>query len=160
MRTSFTKLLSFGTLAVLILSMMAATFLERLQGTPAAFRLVYHNPVFFALWAILAAAGLYRLFSPKPRPGFFTRLLHVSFVVILLGALTTFLWGRSGEIHLRTGEPLSAYELEDGRLMKLPFTLELKQFRVRFALKNSLQLSICEIKAFIAFFGTPISISE
>ena len=51
---------------------------------------------------------------------------------ILLGALVTFLWGRSGEIHLRNGAPSSEYVLEDGRKAELPFSMELKQFRMEF----------------------------
>jgi hypothetical protein len=46
------KYLSFGALAALIVMMMAATVVEKLQGTPSAFRLVYHNPVFMVLWAL------------------------------------------------------------------------------------------------------------
>lgn len=132
MKKPFVKYLAFGSLAVLIVMMMAATILERLQGTDQAFRLVYHNPLFIAIWAVLAVSGLCWLLNRKVQKHFFTLMLHASFAVILLGALVTFLWGRSGEIHLRSGEPSSVYELEDGRTVELPFSLELKQFRMEF----------------------------
>ena len=40
------KYLSFGAAAVLIAMMMAATVVERLQGTPVAFQWFYHSPLF------------------------------------------------------------------------------------------------------------------
>lgn len=132
MKKPIVKYLAYGSLAVLIVLMMAATILERLQGTDAAFRVIYHNPLFIALWAVLAVSGLCWLLIRKVQKHFFTMLLHLSFAVILLGALVTFLWGRSGEIHLRNGAPSSEYVLEDGRKAELPFSLELKQFRMEF----------------------------
>ena len=65
------KYLSFGAASVLIAMMMAATVVERLHGTPVAFQWFYHSPLFIALWAVAAIAGLIYLVmagTPK-RPG-------------------------------------------------------------------------------------------
>ena len=82
--------LSIGTLAALILAMMAATILEKLGGSPLAFSWVYHNPLFFALWAVLSVTGLC-LVVPRTRRHWWTMLLHVAFVLILLGAFLSHL---------------------------------------------------------------------
>ena len=98
------KYLSFGAAAVLIAMMMAATVVERLQGTPVAFQWFYHSPLFILLWAVAAIAGLIYLVMAGTPKRLWTMGLHIGLVVILAGALVTFLFGTSGSIHLREGE--------------------------------------------------------
>ena len=124
------KYLSFGSLAVLIVMMVAATVLERLHGTDFAFRHFYHSPVFIALWGITAVCGLCWLISRGTIKRFFVFLLHFAFVLILAGALVTHLFGISGGISLRTGEECAVVELEDGTSLDLPFTLRLDEFSI------------------------------
>ena len=126
------KYLSFGSLAALIVMMMAATVLERLRGTDFAFQWFYHNPVFIALWAVAAVCGLCWLVSQGVTKRFFTFLLHFAFVVILAGALVTHLSGISGELHFRTGETVDSFEMEDGSQHQLPFSLRLDEFAVEY----------------------------
>lgn len=126
------KYLSFGSLAALIVMMMAATVLERLRGTDFAFQWFYHNPVFIALWAVAAVCGLCWLVSQGVTKRFFTFLLHFAFVVILAGALVTHLTGISGELHFRTGETVGSFEMEDGSQRQLPFSLRLDEFAVEY----------------------------
>lgn len=126
------KYLSFGSLAALIVMMMAATVLERLRGTDFAFLWFYHNPVFIALWAVAAVCGLCWLVSQGVTKRFFTFLLHFAFVVILAGALVTHLTGISGELHFRTGETADSFEMEDGSQRQLPFSLRLDEFAVEY----------------------------
>jgi ABC-type transport system involved in cytochrome c biogenesis permease subunit/uncharacterized membrane protein len=122
------KYFSYGSLAVLIVVMAAATVLERLHGTEFALRWFYHSPVFIALWAVLAVSGMYWLISRGGARHPFTFLMHVSFVLILAGALVTHLTGLSGAISLRTGEDSGTVELEDGMEMTMPFSLRLDEF--------------------------------
>lgn len=124
------KYLSFGSLVALILMMAAATVVERLRGTDMAFRWFYHSPVFIALWTVAAVCGIYWLVSRGAVRRPFTFLLHVSFVLILAGAMVTHLTGISGEISLRTGEESGTIELEDGTTMTLPFSLRLDEFAI------------------------------
>lgn len=126
------KYLSFGSLAAIILAMMAATILERLHGTEFAFRWVYHNPLFIALWGVTAICGMFWLVSQGAFKRFFTFLLHVALVVILAGALVTHLAGTSGEISLRTGESSDRLVLDDGTERTLPFSLQLDEFAVEY----------------------------
>ena len=57
--------------------------------------------------------------------------LHVSLLVILLGALITSLTSRRGTLHLRQGVPVSQYTEAGHTLRPLPCTLRLDSFVVR-----------------------------
>jgi ResB-like family. len=126
------KYLSFGLLAVLIVAMMAATILEKIHGTPFAFRWIYHNPLFIVLWAVVAIAGLIYLFKYGTSKKVFTMCLHLAFVLILAGALVTHLFGESGSIHLRQDMTEDHFELDDGGTAKLPFSIRLDKFDIDF----------------------------
>ena len=124
------KYLSYGTSAVLIVMMMAATVVEKLQGTPMAFQWFYHSPLFLILWAVAAIAGLIYLILSETPKRVFTMVLHIGLAVILAGAMVTHLFGESGEIHLREGESTSAYELDDESPAELPFSIRLEEFAI------------------------------
>ena len=124
-----TKYLSYGAMAVLIVMMMAATVIEKLHGSPAAFNAVYHNPLFIVLWAVAAVSGLIFLcLRGLHRTGIFTMGIHVALALILCGALVTHLRGVSGMLHLREGEEVSTFELEDESSAELPFSIRLDRF--------------------------------
>ena len=62
-----------------------------------------------------------------------TLLLHGSFLVILAGAMTTFLCGRKGYVHLTVGSEVNCFLEQDGRqVVELPFTLRLDSFRIEY----------------------------
>ena len=133
MRFRIFKVLSFGSLAAVIVMMMAATVLEKLQGTSAALRLVYHSPVFIALWAVGAVTGLVWLLSRGVAKRRATLLLHLALVVILAGALVTHLTGVQGRVHLRVGESAETFVDANGREHPLPFWwLQLDDFKVEY----------------------------
>ena len=124
------KYISFGTLAALVVMMMAATVLEKFHGTPFAFRTVYHNPVFIALWGVTAVTGLCYFLANGGGRKFFTMLLHVSFVVILAGALVTHLWGQEGQVRLEQGQTVTSWTTDAGSSRSLPAPLTLQQFEI------------------------------
>jgi ABC-type transport system involved in cytochrome c biogenesis permease subunit len=120
----------FGTLAAVILMMMAATVLEKVMGSPYAFRWVYHNPVVFVLWGIVVLVGVCLLISRATARRFWTFLLHLSFVVILGGALLTHLTGEQGRVFLPEGETVTTWIREDGQERPLPCPVTLEDFEV------------------------------
>ncbi len=128
-RERILTILSFGALATVILAMMAATVLEKTVGSAFAFRWVYHNPAFFVLWAVAAVAGLC-LVVPRTVKHPWTLLLHVSFVVILAGALITYLLGEQGFVRLPKGEAVSTWIRDDGTERPLPRPITLEDFEV------------------------------
>lgn len=117
-------------MAVLIVAMMAATVLEKVLGTPFAFRWVYHNPLFFILWAVAAFSGISLLLSGGKAIKFRTLLIHLSFVIILSGALVSHFTGKQGSVKLTTGSPVSEWTSNDGKTQKLPCPLVLEDFEV------------------------------
>ena len=126
------KYLSFGTAAVIIIMMAAATVIEKLYGTSQAFRLIYHNPVFIALWAVSAVSGIIYLIKRKTikKPAVF--FLHIALVLILVGALVTMLSGKQGRMHIRKGETTSQWVSDEGFRQILPFSLTLKEFSIEY----------------------------
>lgn len=131
-REKLLKYLSFGTAAVIIIMMAAATVIEKLYGTAQAFRLVYHNPVFIALWALCAVSGVFFLIKRKTirKPSVF--FLHIALVLILAGALVTMLTGRQGRIYLRQEVTTTEWASDEGFRQKLPFSLTLKEFSIEY----------------------------
>ena len=61
-----------------------------------------------------------------------TFFLHISFVLILAGALITMLSGKSGMMELRRGLVTSQWASDQGMRQKLPFSLQLKEFKVEY----------------------------
>ena len=126
------KYISFGTAVAVILMMAAATVIERLHGTDRALSIVYHSPVFIAFWAVTAISGVWILIRRGTIRKPATFLLHVSFVLILAGALVTMLTGKNGMMELRRGLVTSQWASGEGIRQNLPFTLQLTEFRIEY----------------------------
>lgn len=93
---------------------------------------IYASWGFTALWGVVAVLGLTHTLRRRlwRRPMVFG--LHLSLIVILLGALLTRLTGHKGMLHLRQGIPVSAYETENGEHLPLPALMRLDTFRIVF----------------------------
>jgi hypothetical protein len=126
------KYTCIGSAAVIILMMAAATVIEKLTGTERAFSLVYHSPVFIVLWAVAAISGLLLLIRRGTIRKPATFMLHLAFILILAGALITMLTGKNGMMELRRGLVTSQWSSDDGFRQKLPFSLQLKEFRIEY----------------------------
>ena len=63
---------------------------------------------------------------------FWTLTLHISFILIICGALLTTFTGERGRIALETSTPSCIWEKDGGESARLPFTLELRDFSVSF----------------------------
>ena len=127
------KTISVIYILVLVI-MAAATIVEKSQGTDYVHTHYYGAWWFVLLWAVLAALGVFYILQRKVRTAS-TLALHLSFVVILVGALLTHVSARRGMIHLRVGQPTDTYVANDGEqgmnTEKLPFTLCLQKFETR-----------------------------
>lgn len=123
-------------LYVLILIVMAtATFVENSYGTDTAHAAIYGSWWFCTLWGLLAVIGFIYIIKRKVKH-VGTLAIHVSFLVILLGALLTHLTAKRGMIHLRVGQPTDTYITSDGnhgmKEVKLPFSLKLQKFDTQY----------------------------
>ena len=107
-----------------------ATVIEKYQGTAFVGEHIYGAWWFVALWAALTVAALAYMVEQRVYKRAAVLLLHLSFVVILAGALTTHLFARRGTVRLRTGVPEITYVDKDQKVEHLPFSLTLKEFRI------------------------------
>ena len=117
-----------------IVVMAAATIVERHKGTAHVGEYWYGSWWFSVLWALLAAAAIAWFVKRRVRK-VFAVVLHLSFIVILAGALLTHLTARRGMIHLRKGETINYYLAQEGNNIKtraLPFRIALKDFEVNY----------------------------
>lgn len=114
--------------------MTIATFVERYQGTEFVSRYIYGSVWFCILWGGLALSSFIVILSWKMYSKQISLfLLHVSFLVILCGALLTFLTAKRGYIHLRVNEEnRTAVVMEKDKEMQLPLpiALTLNNFRI------------------------------
>ena len=95
-------------MGAIVLVLIAATLLERLHGSSFATGNIYHSGWFIALWALLAVTGIMYILYTSRRATLV--MLHASFVVILLGALVSFLTSKHGSIAIANeGVPASMY---------------------------------------------------
>ena len=107
-----------------------ATIMEKYHDTGFVREHIYGAWWFSTLWAILTVASCACFFKQRLYKRFAVMLLHLSFVVILAGALVTHLFAHSGVVALRTGLPVMSYVDHEGNSQPLPFSLTLKEFRI------------------------------
>ena len=128
------KIISILYVLVLI-SMAVATIVEKSQGTDYVHAHYYGAWWFILMWTVMAALGVFYIIKRKVKRAS-TLALHLSFIIILTGALITHLTAKRGMIHLRMGQPTNSYLMasEDGEGMKeekLPFLLCLENFEAK-----------------------------
>lgn len=127
------KVGAFVGIWVLVVILAVATFVEKSFGTDFVVRYVYHSWWFVLLWGWVAFSGCVALLRRQFRWSLIA--LHASLLLILLGALLTFLTARRGVVHLRQGVPTDSFQEEthQGKVTAhLPFTMRLEQFSVRY----------------------------
>ena len=124
------KKLIFTLYALVIVCIGFATVLEKFRGSSFVNEHIYDAWWFTALWAALTILACIFLVKQRLYKRTAVMLLHMSFVVILAGALITHLFAHRGTVNLRTGMPANEYVDKDGGVHMLPFSLKLKEFRV------------------------------
>lgn len=125
------KKYSFGSLIVIILLLIATTILEKIYGTPWVATYIYGSTWFLLLWVILTISATIYIFQRKLYKHFATLMLHLSFVVILLGATITHYFGIQGQIHLRVSEePKNIFTDIYYQEKQLPFAIQLTNFEL------------------------------
>lgn len=126
------KIISFGAIGVLVAVLVAATLIENIHGSSFVIGYIYHSWWFIALWALLAVTAIVYMLRTQRRGTLI--LLHVSFVVVLLGAMVSFLTSKRGDMAIdMEGAPASMFEMSDGRLQRLPFHLQLENVDTRYS---------------------------
>ena len=117
----------------LVIVLAMATFIEYSQGTAFVCTYIYHSPAFVMGWGLLVLLTLWIGWKQRMWKHIPASLLHLSFVVILVGALVSFLTSRKGFIHLRMNTPVVQFvEQETHVLTTLPFSLMLDTFFIQY----------------------------
>ena len=121
--------------AAVVIVMAIATIVEKIHGTTFVSTKIYSTWWFSAIWGILAIASIARIITSGMQKTLTVLTLHISFVVILAGALTTHLTSKKGYLHLRCGETARLYTEQssngDMRTATLPFSVMLNDFNIK-----------------------------
>ena len=128
---------SYKTSIVLLLvyafGLAGATFIEKYGGTDLAKNMVYYSPIFILLQLLMVLNYLAiehkRQYIRQKRWG--VSIIHLSFIVILAGALYSHLFSEEGLMHLREGERSNQISVHMGNKTSyhtLPFEIELVRF--------------------------------
>ena len=126
-----TKKITLVLYLLLITVLAVATLVEHSLGSAFVAEHIYHSVPFILLWGALGVLMIFSLWKKTFLQVWPKILLHLSFLVILAGALTTYLTSHKGMMHLRMGEPSFQYMEGESRLIRsLPFTLELDTFYI------------------------------
>lgn len=94
---------------------------------------IYGSLWFKLLWGAIVVSGCYLMYRRKmwKRPIIFT--MHMSFLLMLLGGLTTSLTSKRGILHLRQGIPTDYYMNQERKEMdQLPCLVRLDSFRIAY----------------------------
>ncbi len=113
---------------LLIVCMGAATIVEKMHGKDYAGELIYGSWWFITLWGLLVIVSLAFLVRMKVHRKVAVFLLHLSFVVMLVGALITHLASQEGSVHLRMDRDVQTFIDNEGQVQHLPFTMRLEDF--------------------------------
>lgn len=129
------KKLVFSLYAIAVVCMGAATVIEKYQGSEFVSAHIYGTWWFALVWALLAATAT--VYFVRNRTKSWTGItLHLSFLVILAGALLTHISAEQGIIHLRLGETTDRYTVySDGTNASsenLPFQIRLNKFSIQY----------------------------
>ena len=121
--------------AAVVIVMAIATIVEKIHGTTFVSTKIYSTWWFSAIWGILAIASIARIITSGMQKTLTVLMLHISFVVILAGALTTHLTSKKGYLHLRCSETARLYTEQssngDMRTATLPFSVTLNDFNIK-----------------------------
>lgn len=121
--------------AAVVIVMAIATIVEKIHDTTFISTKIYSTWWFSAIWGILAIASIARIITSGMQKTLTVLTLHISFVVILAGALTTHLTSKKGYLHLRCGETTRLYTEQssngDMQTATLPFSVKLNDFNIK-----------------------------
>lgn len=126
MKSSLPKYLSFGTLALLAVVLILSTIAGKYYGFSFAVENIYSTGWFVILWGIMSLSGIWYIFKTPVKKILATLFLHLAFVVVLAGALVTYLTAERGTLFMcKESVPASMFMKNDGSTAKFPFRLSL-----------------------------------
>lgn len=129
MKTKALKYISFGSIALLIAVMVSASLCEKFYGRDFAMNNFYSSLWFSLLWGVCAISAVMYLLRKRNGITLSTMTLHLSLLVILLGACVTHFFGMQGSLHLRKdADSVNVFTLNSGTEQRFPFSVKLNDF--------------------------------
>ena len=123
-----------SVLVIILIAVLAAgTIVEKLHGSEYALTQVYSTWWFVGLWALVAVLMVVMTVRCRMWKRLTVCALHLSILLILLGALLTMLTGQHGKMKLEPNRPNSHFFIQEkGEITKeaLPFSLTLDRFEI------------------------------
>ncbi|MBQ8543049.1 MAG: cytochrome c biogenesis protein CcsA [Bacteroidaceae bacterium] len=133
MNTELLKYFSFGSAALLVLVLVASTFVGAVWGASVARSFIYSSPFFVALWVLLFVSSILYIFHTPMRHVAASLFLHLAFAVVLAGAFVTYCTAERGTLTLCKGAaPSSMFVTDEGLLAKFPFRVALENCGVEY----------------------------
>ncbi len=132
MGKSLSKYIAFGSFALIVVVLMVATIIEKFYGTTFVYENIYTSAPMVALWSVASLIALIYIVKQRLHKMPITLMLHLSFLLILMGALTTHIWGVQGKVHLCIGEEVRSFTNAEGEAKEFPFTLILHDFELQY----------------------------
>ena len=124
------KRIAFCLLGILLFVLTIATILEKVNGTEFVNNHIYSSVPFIILWGSTALASLLYMIKRKLYRQWTTFLLHLSFILILVGAFVTWIDGEQGTLQLKLGEKTMSFINKGGEKRTLPFGISLEDFEI------------------------------
>lgn len=117
--------ISFLTLIILAAFLAVASMVEKMYPDNSD---VYSNAILFPLCIIIAVSGIAWLTinGVWRRPA--SLLMHLSLIIILIGAATTAIFASRGSIYVGKDAAVSSFTDDDKVTQPLPFAIQLKEF--------------------------------
>ena len=129
---SYSRYIAITLIVSIIAAMIAATVLEKIYGTVFVSKHIYSSPLFISAWIILSISSLVYVCARKLYKRLITFFIHISFLVILSGAIVTHTSGIQGYLHIRKDiQPADTFCTYDKGTHMLPFSISLSEFTVK-----------------------------
>lgn len=107
-----------------------ATMVEKIYGREYACKTIYGSWWFVGLWMSMSLISLIYLVWRRVYRRLVILLLHLSFLLILIGAFVTHLTSEEGTVYLRKGVLETSFSNSRGESSRFPFALSLSEFNV------------------------------
>ena len=126
------KKLAFYIYSIITVVLACATVIEKKQGIDYVHHTIYGAWWFWALWGIMSIFALVHIFRSKLYRTPSTFMLHMSFILMLIGAITTALTAESGAIYLEKDKSQNCFFNENNDNIALPFKITLTDFEIEY----------------------------
>lgn len=117
---------------IVLCVLIAATLIEKNNGTEYVQKEIYSSATFVGVWGIFALVSCIYMLRRKLYARPITFMLHVSFIVILAGAFLTWGWAERGTMRLAPNQTLDQFTDKEGNDYSLPFEVTLESFNLEY----------------------------